>query len=292
MSCKIPPTSLSISAHFEDILSGRPSGPLLFMVPSRVFVLILFACRQSNIIITTRKRSLGQGNIFRSVCQEFCPWGEYLGRYTPRDQVQPSPWDQVHPPEQVNPPDTRYTPWDQVHPPRPGTPPRTRYTPQDQVHPLDQVHPPDQVHPQDQVHPLGPGTSPQAGTSPQVQCMLGDTGNKRAVRILLECILVETKFFPLLVTTTTDQSVLACDSENEVRHRLPFVWLPKIWLQYTVCFLHPLAVISPVPLQKSHVQSVKKLCNVKNYVKAAKSGTTKYCIKPAVAHVVAWGFVN
>ena len=24
-------------------------------------------------IITARKRSLGQGNIFRSVCQEFCP---------------------------------------------------------------------------------------------------------------------------------------------------------------------------------------------------------------------------
>ena len=23
-----------------------------------------------------RKRSLGQGNIFRSVCQEFCPWGD------------------------------------------------------------------------------------------------------------------------------------------------------------------------------------------------------------------------
>ena len=87
-------------------------------------------------------------------------------------------------------------------------------------------------------------------------------------------IIFETKFFSLLVTTTTGQSVLACDSENQVRHRLPFVWLPKIWLQYTVCFLHPLAVISPAPLQKSHVQSVKKLCNVKNYVKAAKSGTT------------------
>ena len=26
-------------------------------------------------IFTTRKRSLGQGNIFRSVCQEFCPQG-------------------------------------------------------------------------------------------------------------------------------------------------------------------------------------------------------------------------
>ena len=29
-------------------------------------------------IITTRKQSLGQGNIFRSVCQDFCPQGGYL----------------------------------------------------------------------------------------------------------------------------------------------------------------------------------------------------------------------
>ena len=84
------------------------------------------------------------------------------------------------------PPGTRYTPpvpgtpRDQVHPqagtplwpgtpPGPDTPPPgTRYTP------WDQVHPPDQVPPE--------------------QCMLGDTGNKRAVRILLECILVEILF--------------------------------------------------------------------------------------------------
>ena len=30
-------------------------------------------------IITGRKRSLGQGNIFRSVCQEFCPRGGMCG---------------------------------------------------------------------------------------------------------------------------------------------------------------------------------------------------------------------
>ena len=53
----------------------------------------------------------------------------------------------------------RYPPQDQVHTPRPDTPPRTRYPP-------------------------GPGTPPQE------QYMLGDTG-KRAVRILLECILVD-----------------------------------------------------------------------------------------------------
>ena len=61
------------------------------------------------------------------------------------------------------------TPW-QVHPPG-------RYTPCAGT-PLGQVHPPGQVHPC------------KAGT-PREQCILGDTGNKRAVRILLECSLVE-----------------------------------------------------------------------------------------------------
>ena len=64
--------------------------------------------------------------------------------------------------------------------PRPGTPPRTRYTPGTRyTHPLGPGIPIpwDQVHPPDQVHPLE-------------QCMPGDPGNKRAVRILLECILV------------------------------------------------------------------------------------------------------
>ena len=113
----------------------------------------------------------GQGNIFRSVCQEFCLQvgggvpgqvppepGRYIpagpGRYThPQDQVHPQV-KAVHPPPKdqagtrTPPPPGRYTPWDQA-----GNPPRD-----------------------------------QAG-SPE-QCMLGDMGNKRAVRILLECILV------------------------------------------------------------------------------------------------------
>ena len=73
----------------------------------------------------------------------------------------------------------------------------------DQVHPPGQVHPPWTGTPPDQVHPpLGPGT-PSPGTRytplwaqvpPPEQCMLGDTGNKRAVRILLECILVLRSF--------------------------------------------------------------------------------------------------
>ena len=92
-------------------------------------------------IFTTRKRSLGQGNIFAPVCHSVHRGSAWAG--TPRDQVHPrgpgTPWVQVHPPG------TRYTPQDQV-PSGPGTPPMpgTRYTPHDQVHPP----------------PLGPGTSP------------------------------------------------------------------------------------------------------------------------------------
>ena len=115
----------------------------------------------------------------------FTGGGEYLGRYTGTYPLGPG-----------KPPGTRYTPWDQVYPPEPGTPlgpgtpPGTEYTPPPGpgTLPLDQVHPPGPGTPPppppwDQVHPPGPGTPPK-------QCMLGDTGNKRAVRILLECILV------------------------------------------------------------------------------------------------------
>ena len=62
-------------------------------------------------------------------------------------------------------------PWDQTKPPRGQTPPRSR--------------PPG-------IRPPTPGADPHGPDAPE-QCMLGDMGNKRAVRILLECILVENK---------------------------------------------------------------------------------------------------
>ena len=97
-------------------------------------------------IFTARKRSLGQGNIFRSVCQEFCSQGGYLGKYTPR-QVHPlagTPLGRYTHLGQVHPPG-RYTPWVGTHPwarytPQAGTPPR-------QVHPLGRYTPPGQLHP-------------------------------------------------------------------------------------------------------------------------------------------------
>ena len=78
------------------------------------------------------------------------------------------PWDQIHPRDQVH-PETRYTPWTRYTPQTRYTP-RTRYTPH-------QVPPGTRYTPWDQVHP------------PE-QCILGDVGNKWAVCILLECILV------------------------------------------------------------------------------------------------------
>ena len=131
------------------------------------------------VVITTRKRSLGQGNIFSSVCQEFCSWGGTLAG-TP-------PWAGT-PPRQV------HLPWAE-HPFWAGTTPG-RYTP-GQVHPLGS-YTPWQVHPPMQVLPPWAGTpprqvppTPQGRYTPREQCMLGDTGNKRTVRILLECILVD-----------------------------------------------------------------------------------------------------
>ena len=107
---------------------------------------------------------LGQGNIFTSMCQEFCPQGGGEGVClsacwdtpprpgTPPPQTRP-PRDQAHPPR------TRHTP------PGPGTPPGRPGTP-----------PGDQAPPWETRHPPG--------------SRLQHTVNERPVRILLECILV------------------------------------------------------------------------------------------------------
>ena len=95
-------------------------------------------------IITTRKRSLGKGNIFSSLCQEFCTqWGSasvHAGIQPPRTR---------HPPGADTLPDQT--------PPRPdplgpGTP--QPVTPQTR-HPWT-WHPPDQAPPK--PGPPGPGT--------------------------------------------------------------------------------------------------------------------------------------
>ena len=110
-----------------------------------------------------------------------------------------------------------------------GTPPLGRYTPQIGTSPWQVPTPPSRYTPPGQVPPAGilplagtppgqvpPGMyTPWAGTHPPEQCMLGDTGNKRAVRILLECILVSC--FYLLFKgkiQNTDFSVQLCYDER------------------------------------------------------------------------------
>ena len=94
-----------------------------------------------------------EGNIFTPVCQSFCSqggWGVCLSVC----------WDSRPP----------HTPRNRS--PRSRQPPGSRQPPP----------PPRSRHP--------PGADTPWEQTPLAQCMLGDTANKRAVRILLECILV------------------------------------------------------------------------------------------------------
>ena len=117
----------------------------------------LYYNRHAFIIFLPPANDVCEGYVFTRVCLS----------------TTPSTWVGT-PPGSDTPPGNRY-------------PPRTRYTPQDQVHPPRQVHTPrDQVPPQTRYTPGQVPPPPGPGT----QCMLGDTGNKRAVDILLECILV------------------------------------------------------------------------------------------------------
>ena len=68
-------------------------------------------------LVTARKLSLGQGNIFSSVCQEFCPQGGEGGSASVHAGIPHTPWDQA-PPEHAPPP---AGPQDQT-PSGPGTP--------------------------------------------------------------------------------------------------------------------------------------------------------------------------
>ena len=129
----------------------------------------------SQSFITARKRSLGQGNIFIGMCQEFCSQGG-------RGVVYPSMPCRSHAPPDYVPPWTTYPPdyvppWDYIPPPE-YVPPRLR-TPQT-TSPRDYV-PPGTMYPPDYVPPdyVPPGLR----TPPW-------TVYVRAVRILLECILV------------------------------------------------------------------------------------------------------
>ena len=140
---------------------GLTSGGLVLLMASSIAV----DSFSNSELITARKRSLGQGNIFTPVCYS-----------VHRGVCLSACWD-------TTPPRTR-------HPPRAdplGTePPPPR---EQQTHPLGPgTH---QEHtllgsrpPQEQTAP------PWEQTPPPEQSILGDMVNERAVRILLECNLV------------------------------------------------------------------------------------------------------
>ena len=145
--------------------------------------------RTRKVTLLPAATKLGQGNIFTSVCQEFCPRGGGEGVCLSACWDTPStpPPDQPGrpPPDQADPPGTRQTP------PRSRRPPRTRQTP------LDQADPPTPLgagdSPRDQADPPRSRRPPGAGNPPPGS-RLQHTVNERPVRILLECILVCIKF--------------------------------------------------------------------------------------------------
>ena len=115
--------------HILTYIFNEGRGRKIKQMPSERSSTELTRCSKFKTVLLPPATKLGQGNIFRSVCQELCPQrGVSATNALPRDT------------------------------PRADTP-RNR-------HPLEKTPP------------------------PLEQCMLGDTGNKRALRILLECILV------------------------------------------------------------------------------------------------------
>ena len=146
-------------SKLESILSGLAISANVSH--SCKMVIVMSHDVGNSVVFTGRKRSL------RRLCFYTClsVHGRVSGQVHPPGKYTPLS-GQIHPPGQVHPTSWAGTPPRQVHPPG-------RYTPQ-------QVHSPGRYTP-------GAGTPP---TLPREQCMLGDAGNKRAVRILLECILV------------------------------------------------------------------------------------------------------
>ena len=150
-----PPHNL----HLENgTKSQKQPQTLLYEPPFKSKNVHILFYSPETVFFTARKRSLGQGNIFRSVCQEFCPGGRVPEQVTPWDQIHPSepgtPSGQVHPLGGTAPHPLAGTPlWDQVPSPR-------------QVHPWAQVHPLSRYtpHPSGRCTPFGPGTSPKPGT--------------------------------------------------------------------------------------------------------------------------------
>ena len=96
----------------------------------------------------------------------------------PRSRQSPPPREQADTPCEQTPPRSRH-PLGSRHPPWEQTPPGADT-------PLWEQTPPEQTP----LTPPPPGGDPLGADPPPGHCMLGNTVNKRAVRILLECNLV------------------------------------------------------------------------------------------------------
>ena len=77
-----PLTLIPLTGHliYSKRIQGRSGAPLC--TPHSTYQSFL-DCLEFSGFATARKRSFGQGNIFSSMCQEFCTQGGDLGRYTP-----------------------------------------------------------------------------------------------------------------------------------------------------------------------------------------------------------------
>ena len=150
-------------------------------------------------MITARRRSLGQGNIFTPVCHSVHGGSTWAGtphhgtRYIPRirytpvsgtppDQVYPPGTRYTHPPQDQVPPGTRYTlqtryiPWTRYTPQGPEMSPWTRYTTLTRYStPPGPGTPHTWYPPGDQVHPRGPGTPTQAVHAGRYRKQVGGT---------------------------------------------------------------------------------------------------------------------
>ena len=129
---------------------------------------LIFRCcggKFTHLLLAATK--LGQGNIFTSVCQEFCPQGGRVSASVHAGVHHPNPPQGADPPD---PPGSRHPPWTR-HPTRADTP-RTRHPPDQAPPPSRSRHPlpGEQTPPPDHVHPPGKQTAAYgqraAGTHP------------------------------------------------------------------------------------------------------------------------------
>ena len=115
-----------------------------------------------------------------------------------------------------------------------------------------------------QTPPPGPGNHPPPGSrTPPRQCMLGDTGNNRAGRILLECNLLSVSYLlhPLQIRwwmSTVPLNLASADSKGALFGKKWQIldWRPQLW------GWRPFREIMDPPLTRVHIPSVNRSVHV------------------------------